>query len=355
MNHTTYMVNKAAVIDLKEITQEILGSLDARSRDIVTRRFGLEDKEPETLEAIGKQYGITRERVRQIETNAKKAMAELKEKLAPVDELLKDIFVQFGGLLSEGHIARLAQEATKSDVSPNVVRFYLEILPGYTYITKSSVFHPHWSHEGSRHDRVEYIVEAAKQILKHINKPQFFNELAKAIKEKLSANEQELLEQYIEAALIASKDVDITTFNEWGLTQWAETSPRGVADKAYTVLRHHKKPAHFREITTLINSAHFDERQANSQTVHNELIKDNRFVLVGRGLYGLKEWGYITGTVADVLESILRDAKKAMSKEELMEEVLKQRIVKKNTIVLSLQNINRFTKVDKNLYTLKTK
>lgn len=352
-------IEKSAVtalpVDLKVTTEELLNGLDTRSRDIIERRFGLSGQEPQTLEAIGDKYGITRERVRQIETNAKKNLAQLKDKLRPVDAILMNIFAQFGGLLAEGHIARLAQEATKSDISPNVVRFYLEILPGYTYITKSTVFHPHWSHENTPHDHVEHIVGAAKQFLEDIKKPQLFAELTQAIKAKLSAQEQVVVEKYIEAALVASKDMDMTAFNQWGLTEWAETSPRGVADKAYAVLRNNMKPAHFRDITTMINSAHFDARVANPQTVHNELIKDSRFVLVGRGLYGLKEWGYMTGTVADVLESILKDAKEPMSREDLVEKVLKQRLVKKNTIVLSLQNANRFVRTQKNKYSLKNK
>jgi DNA-directed RNA polymerase delta subunit len=347
------MNQQVTMLNINEITKDILGGLDARSRDVVVRRFGLEGHEAETLESIGKQYGITRERVRQIETNAKRSLAKLTDKLAPVDALLKSIFVDFGGLLSEGHIARLVQERAGGDVSPNAVRFYLEILPAYDYTTKSPIFHPHWSHSEAKHAHVENIVGAAKEILKDIDKPQFFADLAKAIKTKLSLSEQELLEQYIEAALVASKDTDMTAFNQWGLTEWAETSPRGVADKAYAVLRHNGKPAHFRDITGLINDAHFDSRGANPQTVHNELIKDSRFVLVGRGLYGLKEWGYVPGTVADVLADILKDAPEPMTREELVEKVLKQRIVKKNTILLSLQNPKRFTRVAKHKYILK--
>jgi DNA-directed RNA polymerase delta subunit len=341
-------------LNIKAVTDKILSVLDSRSRDVITRRFGLAAPEAETLEAIGHEYGITRERVRQIEANAKKSLAKLHEQLRPIDALLRKIFAQYGGLLAENHIARLVTQETGQDVNPNLVRFYLEILPAYIYVTKSSVFHPHWYHEQEKHDHVEHIVDAAKDILEGNRKPQFFQELAAAVRTKLNAREQMLLEEHIEAALVAAKDIDTTAFGQWGLTLWSETSPRGVADKAYAVLRHHGQPAHFREITTLINDAHFDAKRANAQTVHNELIKDNRFVLVGRGLYGLKEWGFITGTVADVLESILSKASTPMERDELIAEVLKQRMVKKNTILLSLQNTKRFTRVDKNKYALKT-
>lgn len=149
----------------------------------------------------------------------------------------------------------------------------------------------------------------------------------------------------IAAALIASQPIEQTVFQEWGLTSWPEVSPRGVGDKAYAVLRREGKPAHFRDIANTITQSHFDTKQANAQTVHNELIKDNRFVLVGRGLYGLSEWGYVPGTVADVLETVIRKSDAPLSREELIEAVLKQRLVKKNTILLGLQNSKRFAKV----------
>lgn len=339
--------------NFNKITQDLLEALDVRSRDIITRRFGLSDSEPETLEAIGSEYGITRERVRQIESNAKKTLAKLGDTLAPIDRILKRMFTTYGGLLAENHIARLVNQHIKQAISANAVRFYLEILPRYAYVTKSHGLHPHWSHEDVPHDHVEHIVEAAKQILKQEAKPKFFKELAEEIRKRTSDSEQILLEEFIEAALVASKELDMTAFGQWGLTEWAEVAPRGVADKAYAVLRHHGQPTHFRDITTLINTAQFDHKQANPQTVHNELIKDKRFVLVGRGLYGLKEWGYMTGTVADVLEAILQKAASPMPKDQLVAEVLKQRLVKKNTILLSLQNAKRFTRVDRNRYTLK--
>ena len=165
--------------------------------------------------------------------------------------------------------------------------------------------------------------------------------------------EQSLPHTCIVAILRASKSIAASVFGEWGLVGWAEVSPRGVGDKAYAVMRRNNKPEHFRNIATLINSANFDAKQANTQTVHNELIKDERFVLVGRGLYGLKEWGYVPGTVADVLEALLKKAEEPLTKDELIEQVLKQRVVKRNTILLGLQNNKRFLRTRENRYTLR--
>jgi len=125
-----------------------------------------------------------------------------------------------------------------------------------------------------------------------------------------------------------------------------------VGDKAYVVLKRGGEPLHFLKITDFINSAKFDERVAHPQTVHNELIRDERFILVGRGMYALKEWGYQAGTVGDVLERIIKENSKSMNKKELVDEVLKERIVKRNTILLALQNRKRFVRDAQGCYSL---
>ncbi|MEX1112233.1 MAG: HTH domain-containing protein, partial [Candidatus Andersenbacteria bacterium] len=339
--------------DINKITEEMLSGLDARSKDIVVRRFGLKDEKPETLESIGKEYGITRERVRQIESNAKKALSGLETLYRPIYNLLTDVFAEHGGVLAEEHAVELTRERTGQSYSSNLVHFHLDVLPHFKHATREKLFDSHWRHEQHIHERIEDIVIIARDILKKHNHPIPLDDLIAEIQSHLlEAHHLEVGREPIYAALVASKHIAPTAFNEWGLIGWAETSPRGVGDKAYAVLRRHGKPTHFRDITAMINEASFDAKQANPQTVHNELIKDSRFVLVGRGLYGLKEWGYVSGTVADVLESVLRTALTPMTREELIDEVLKQRLVKKNTILLSLQNNKRFKKTGENRYTL---
>lgn len=337
-------------VNFHELTDAALQALDARSRDIIVRRFGLGKEEKETLESIGKEYGITRERVRQIEANAKKELTTMKDLFVSIEKLLLHVFQEYGGLLSEEHAVSIIREKTHADVSSHMLHFYLTILPQFAESASTNLFEDHWKHEESLHNAIEQIVLTAMDVLKEKNAPMELHELTHAIEQRLQGS---ATHPRIHAALTASKHVSPTAFGDWGLIGWAETSPRGVGDKAFAVLRRHGKPAHFREITQMINTAAFDHKVANPQTVHNELIKDGRFVLVGRGLYGLKEMGYVSGTVADVLEEILATAEKPLSKQELVDAVLKQRIVKKNTILLSLQNTKRFSRVAKDLYTLK--
>jgi RNA polymerase primary sigma factor len=55
---------------LKEQLYSILDSLSAREREVLEMRFGLRDGESHTLEEVGHAFGVTRERVRQIESKA---------------------------------------------------------------------------------------------------------------------------------------------------------------------------------------------------------------------------------------------------------------------------------------------
>ena len=55
---------------LKEQLREVLGSLTPREEKVLSLRFGLEDGRPRTLEEVGKEFDVTRERIRQIEAKA---------------------------------------------------------------------------------------------------------------------------------------------------------------------------------------------------------------------------------------------------------------------------------------------
>ena len=62
-----------------ELLRQILAGLSAREREVLACRFGLDDREPETLDALAQRLGLTRERVRQIQIEA---LAKLKRQLA---------------------------------------------------------------------------------------------------------------------------------------------------------------------------------------------------------------------------------------------------------------------------------
>lgn len=350
-----YNSNQSSATELASVTQRLLETLDARSRDIVSRRYGLISNSPETLESIGREYSITRERVRQIQFQAGKVLREQNELLNDVADMYRDIFVSNGGVLAETHVVSLVNQRMGRTYPNTISVFYLDILPSYEYKTSEGLFGPHWRDQQVVAEHTPLSVESAEEYLTQQAHPVAEDELLHMIEKTVEGRGFVSPIAHIKAQLIASKHIEQTPFGEWGLISWPETNPRGVGDKAYVVLRRSGKPQHFTRITELINEAGFDNKQANAQTVHNELIKDERFVLVGRGLYGLSEWGYISGTVADVIESLIAEAGRPLGRDELIAKVLEQRQVKKNTILLGLQNHDRFERTERDEYVLRRK
>ena len=55
---------------LKEKIKDVLDTLTDREREVIEQRFGLRDGSPRTLEEVGRQFSVTRERIRQIEAKA---------------------------------------------------------------------------------------------------------------------------------------------------------------------------------------------------------------------------------------------------------------------------------------------
>jgi len=156
-------------------------------------------------------------------------------------------------------------------------------------------------------------------------------------------------EDTIRRWLSLSKKIDKNPLGEWGLSSSPNVALKGMRDYAYLVIRQHGSPLHFSEVAKKIKKMF--GKEAHIATCHNELIKDPRFVLVGRGLYALKEWGYSTGVVKDVVVDIL-GKHGSLNKDEIIELVLKERYVKPNTVVVNLQDIKTFKRDNKGKYSL---
>src|SRR2546430_17351577 len=129
-------------------------------------------------------------------------------------------------------------------------------------------------------------------------------------------------------------------------------NPKNIRDKIYVILKENGKHMHFNEISAAIKDSDFKRKDATTQAIHNELIKDKRFVLIGRGIYALKEWGYQKGTVSDIIIEVLREAGEPLHRDEIVRRVLKSRFVKETTILLNLQGKAHFKRVAKATYAL---
>ena len=179
--------------------------------------------------------------------------------------------------------------------------------------------------------------------IKKLGEPKTIEEIAKAA--SLSDTNQ--------AAALASTSKHLATLNgRWGLIKWPMVNPKNIRDKIYVILKEHGKHMHFNEIADAIKDSDFKRKDVTTQAIHNELIKDKRFVLIGRGIYALKEWGYEKGTVADIITEVLKKAGEPLHRDEIVKRVLKSRFVKETTILLNLQGKPQFKRVAKATYAL---
>jgi hypothetical protein len=149
--------------------------------------------------------------------------------------------------------------------------------------------------------------------------------------------------------LSMSKKVAKNGLGEWGKASSPNIRTRGVKDYAFLVMRRHGSPMHFKEVADAISKTF--GKKTHYATCHNELIKDPRFVLVGRGMYALAEWGYKAGIAREVIQDILK-REGPLSKEDVVEKVMKERYFKKNTILVNLANPKYFKKSKAGLYTI---
>jgi len=334
----------------KKIEKALLFLTNPRVREVIERRFGLKNGKVETLESIGKNYGITRERVRQIEDNGLKILKSERVYglFNPIFGLLDEFFAEHGNLAGEEH---LYSTLTKTE-GPHALRgqLYLVLTLGEPYqrFLNDERFNPYWVNDLSAREKAEKIVDFL------IDE---FNKRNKVLQEQeildiLSRKHSDMPQKMFCVVLDISREINKNSFNELGLTGWPEISPQGVKDRAYLVLKKEGRPLHFTEITDLINKLGLSNRQAYTQTVHNELIKDPRFVLTGRGTYALTDWGYQPGTVEEVIERILRENSRPMTRQEILDAVLKQRQVKPNTILLNLQRSPKTKRLENGKYEL---
>lgn len=321
------------------VTKDLISILKDRTRDIITQRYGLGDfPKRKTLEAIGRQYGITRERIRQIENFALNSVKKspVFESSQPVFSELKDIIAQKGKVLSEKEILDHLAEKPKLK---NHIFFLLVLGDDFIKLKEDDEFEHRWTIEKEHAEKVH---EALRQLHQEIKEDDLIPEkeiISSLRKHAESLIEEKIRDEIIRSWLAISKIINSNPLGEWGLASSPYIKPRGVRDLAFLVLRKQGSPMHFAEVAEKINQ-HFS-RPAHSATVHNELIKDDRFVLVGRGLYALNDWGYKSGTVADIIKEIIK-ANGPLSREDVIKAVLKERYVKENTILVNLQNRNYF-------------
>ncbi|MEK7614080.1 MAG: sigma factor-like helix-turn-helix DNA-binding protein [Patescibacteria group bacterium] len=333
----------------KQITKKFAVVLPERAYDVLSSRFGLGDNtERQTLESIGRKYGITRERVRQIENfslqSIKKSDAFKKEK--SVFDELHGIIDSLGAVISENE---LLQYLSSDESARNHLYFFLVLGEPFAREKEDE----HFTHRWHINEKLAGAVyEALRNVYANLGEDELVQE--SEILESFLSNLKDVSEKYKNEEIVRrwlkiSKRLGQNQFGDWGRSDSSNIRARGMRDYAYLVIRKHGSPLHFREVANSISEAF--GRKAHVATTHNELIKDPRFILVGRGLYALAEWGYTKGVVRDVIREILK-REGSMSREDIAEKVMKERYVKENTVMVNLQNGKHFKKTKDGLYAL---
>ena len=338
--------------DLREAAKTLLAGLpQRRMRDVIEKRFGLKGGKPKTLQAIGGEYKITRERVRQIEADALKhlMLPVSSDTMIPLVKAFEEHLLMHRGVIGE---ARLLGDAGEAKLHPHVL-LLLNIMPLFTRLPETESLSARWTMNQEHGRRLEEMLGRVLGRLEEdrrlVSEADLLSVASAAAQETYQEN---LPRTVIESHLAVSKRIRKNPYGEYGLIDWPEVSPSGVKDKAYVALAKAAKPMHFREVALAIDRAGWSRKKAHPQTVHNELIKDKRFVLVGRGLYALKEWGYEPGSVRDIMISVLKSARQPLTKDEIIASALEKRHVKVPTILLNLQNQSVFKRTGDGKYML---
>jgi hypothetical protein len=324
----------------KIVTKSLLGTIPPRAREVVVGRFGLGDTaEKKTLEAIGNNYGITRERVRQIENFALGVMkkSDAYAKTDAVFKELKDLIASLGGVVGERD---LLEYISKDEITQNHINLYLVLGDDFIKHKEDDTFNHRWTVDPEQADEIHAAL----------------GKLHKEFSESDLIPESEMIERFLnhanidsrhkneEAALRflgISKVLGKNPLGDWGIASSPNINARGIRDYAFLVIRRHGSPMHFTEVAKTIRETF--GKSAHVATCHNELIKDSRFVLVGRGLYVLSDWGYTGGVVKEVIRQVLKN-EGPLTKQEIVDRVMKERYVKENTILVNLQNTRYFKK-----------
>ncbi len=350
MKTSLNQAKKAAVSEnmfFSNSLRQLVANLSLRSQEIIFSRYGVFGGNAMTLEEIGKKYHITRERVRQIIREVLKKVREKKNDpiFLQIQEAVVLAVRTNGGIMEEKQLLSALGKGNASEEA--AVSFFLQCFDSVVSSEIKGELKFSYALPDFNIESWKAVKNVAIAILKDQKKTFLFDELF----EKVKADKKDLSRETFAHHMEVAEEMKQNAFGKWGVAGWKEVSPKGTREKAYLVLKESEKPLHFRDIAKKIDQYKLNKKKTHPQTVHNELIKDSNFVLVGRGIYALAEWGYKKGTVKDVIEEILGHSNKPLSREEILEKVLEVRSVKKSTIVINLNNY--FSKSNSGAYSIK--
>lgn len=333
-------------INFSELMNRLLSLLSDKERDVVQRRFSLDGKSKETLDRIGKSYQITRERVRQIEAVALKKLARISmdPSMRKIHNLAFDILVNHGNIMAEdfliSEMLKNMDETKNLDV--NAMKLAMKVSDQMIKQEKNQFFRAFWRTSETKLLEVKNCIKAIQIEMKKQKEVMTEEKLMSALQDKFSP-------EMIKSALPVDWEFKQTE-DGWGLTSWRHINPRSIKDKIMIIFKDIGKPMHFTDIVNHVLRSFSAKKVVTHQAIHNELIRHDDFVLVGRGVYALNEWGLPSGTVCDLIKTVLEENQKPMKRQEIINAVLEKREIRIGTISLNLQKYPFFKRVGRAVY-----
>lgn len=360
MNFNVKMKDADIKVDLN-ITKlkDILQYCKPKEQLVLLKKFGIMTGKEIPLQRIGKAYDLTRERVRQIETQALMRFRRLivgNEKYLKVLQEAKDILNNSGGILLEEELITQLVNKGIFEFSAQELKLILVSDFDLSYLKRNKYI-----------DKCFYVDNLFEDFITNmvIWNLEFFEKRGHSIDlyEFIDNIKQEFRAKYDYIDFLNNDLFYINFFSairqikvfdgKVGLLSYPDVNPKTIKLKILYTMEKIGKPLHFQELPSKIMEW-FPKKNIKLNTVHNELVKNNDlFVNLGLGQYGLKKWGYKGGTVQEVIIRVMLENKRPMNVKEISKEVLKEKMVSANTIMLNLQKFKSiFHRIDKGVYQL---
>lgn len=341
-----------ALDQLRPQIEQLLLLLSQKEKFVIQRRFNLDEKNRSTLEEIGHHFQVTRERVRQIERNALQKLRRNIENtvLFNINKMAYQFLQEAGGLMKEDLLVSKILHG-QTGFSYSAVQLVINLDKRFERLPNTVSYHPYVKYKTLPEAFIKNVADQSVKILAQSSEVTKISAMVSQLK-KMTQEEHLVLPETLASIYQINKNFKLVDNDAVGLMKWRHVNPRTIRDKVFFVLREKGKPLHFVDIANEIVKAQFDKKTLNHQAIHNELIRNDEFVLIGRGIYALREWGFNVGTVADIIIAVLQK-NGAMHQDDIIAEVLKQRQVKPITIILNLKSKSTFVRVGRFQYALR--
>lgn len=360
MNFNIKMDDKKIKVDIESTNlKDILQYCKAKEQLVLVKKFGLLTWKEVPLQRIGADYNMTRERVRQIETQALMRFRRLivgNDKYVKVLEEAKKILDTHGWLLSE-------EDLIKKIVNKNMFKFSSQELKlilvsdfDINYLKRNKLLYKSFYKDPLFEDLLTKMTMWTTNYFEKKKESEDVYEFIEKMKNEFTVKHANV--EFLQNALFYMNFFQVIRWvkvfdGKVGLITFTDVWPKTIKLKIVYVMRKLNKPVHFQELPAKIMEW-FPTKPVKVTTIHNELVKNNQtFVNIGLGLYALREWGYEGGLVRDIIIRIFNKYQRPMSVKEISKELLKEKMVSPNTVLLNLQKFKEdFRRVDKGVYEL---